>query len=99
MLHGYLTGNLLCCLAMFQERHWTSPAMASALQAVINSPLSNRLKEALKIAPRLLDSYFPLAVHDANDCTCIDCFSLLDLVEDLYDEAVSTSGQIDFLGL
>ncbi|KAK6149310.1 hypothetical protein DH2020_016835 [Rehmannia glutinosa] len=49
------------------ERHWTSPAMASALQAVINTPLSNRLKEALKIAPRLLDSYFTLAVHDGND--------------------------------
>ncbi|KAH6834787.1 AP-5 complex subunit zeta-1 [Perilla frutescens var. hirtella] len=49
------------------ERHWTSPAMASALQTVINTPLSNRLKEALKIAPRLLDFYFTLAVHDAND--------------------------------
>ncbi|XP_057766488.1 uncharacterized protein LOC130986951 [Salvia miltiorrhiza] len=49
------------------ERHWTSPAMASALQAVISTPLSNRLKEALKIAPRLLDSYFTLAVYDAND--------------------------------
>ncbi|XP_047976553.1 AP-5 complex subunit zeta-1 isoform X2 [Salvia hispanica] len=49
------------------ERHWTSPAMASALQAVISTPLSNRLKEALKIAPQLLDSYFKLAVYDAND--------------------------------
>ncbi|KAL3632781.1 hypothetical protein CASFOL_025765 [Castilleja foliolosa] len=49
------------------ERHWTSPSMAAALQTIINTPLSNRLKEALKIAPRLLDSYFALAVHDAND--------------------------------
>ncbi|KAG8386153.1 hypothetical protein BUALT_Bualt03G0119500 [Buddleja alternifolia] len=49
------------------ERHWTSPAMAAALQAVISTPLSDRLKEALKIAPRLLDSFFALAVHDAND--------------------------------
>ncbi|GFP79182.1 hypothetical protein PHJA_000061700 [Phtheirospermum japonicum] len=49
------------------ERHWTSPSMAAALQAIINTPLSIRLKEALKIAPRLLDSYFALAVHDAND--------------------------------
>lgn len=49
------------------ERHWTTPAMASALQAVINTPLSNRLKEALKIAPRLLHFYFTLAVHDANE--------------------------------
>lgn len=55
---------------MFQERHWTSPAMSAALQTVISTPLSNRLKEALKIAPRLLDSYFALAVHDANDCMC-----------------------------
>ncbi|KAL0443410.1 UNVERIFIED_CONTAM: hypothetical protein Slati_2063700 [Sesamum latifolium] len=49
------------------ERHWTSPAMAAALQAVTNAPLSKRLKEALKMAPKLLDSYFTLAVHDAND--------------------------------
>ncbi|KAK4439826.1 hypothetical protein Salat_0317500 [Sesamum alatum] len=49
------------------ERHWTSPAMATALQAVINAPLSKRLKEALNMAPKLLDSYFTLAVHDAND--------------------------------
>ncbi|KAL9147407.1 hypothetical protein ABFS82_13G171600 [Erythranthe guttata] len=49
------------------ERHWTTPAMSVALQAVISTPLSNRLKEALKIAPRLLDSYFALAVQDAND--------------------------------
>ncbi|KAK4398494.1 hypothetical protein Sango_1324900 [Sesamum angolense] len=51
------------------ERHWTSPAMAAALQAVINAPLSQRLKEALKMAPKLLDSYFTLAVHDANECS------------------------------
>lgn len=50
--------------------------MATALQTVINAPLSNRLKEALEIAPRLLDAYFSLAVHDANDCTCSmgECF-------------------------
>ncbi|XP_051125427.1 uncharacterized protein LOC127247567 [Andrographis paniculata] len=53
------------------ERHWTSPAMAAALQAVVNSPLSTRLKEAVKIAPRLLDAYFALVVYDANDSlTC-----------------------------
>lgn len=49
------------------ERHWTSPTMAVILQAVINTPQSDRLKEALKIAPRLLDSYFASAVYDAND--------------------------------
>lgn len=81
MLHGSLLESCSVVSAMFQERHWTSPAMGTALQAVINSPLSNRLKEALKIAPRLLDSYFPLTVHDANDCKCMYCFSLSDLVE------------------
>ncbi|XP_075487846.1 uncharacterized protein LOC142527028 isoform X2 [Primulina tabacum] len=49
------------------ERHWTSPTIAAILQAVINTPQSDRLKEALKIAPRLLDSYFASAVYDAND--------------------------------
>ncbi|XP_073026443.1 uncharacterized protein [Primulina eburnea] len=49
------------------ERHWTSPTMAAILQAVINTPQSDRLKAALKIAPRLLDSYFASAVYDAND--------------------------------
>ncbi|XP_073028203.1 uncharacterized protein [Primulina eburnea] len=44
------------------EHHWTSPAMAAALQAVIN-------------APRLLDSYFPSAVHDANGCSFNICFN------------------------
>ncbi|KAL2483672.1 hypothetical protein Fot_45116 [Forsythia ovata] len=46
------------------ERHWTSPAMAAALQAVISTPQSDRLKEALRMAPRLLDAYFALAVRD-----------------------------------
>ncbi|KAL6499514.1 hypothetical protein OROGR_027424 [Orobanche gracilis] len=49
------------------ERHWTSPSMAASLQALINTPLSNKLKEALRIAPRLLDSYFGFAVHDFSD--------------------------------
>lgn len=53
---------------MFQERHWTSPAMAATLQAVINTPQSDRLKQALRITPRLLDVYFAIAIHDVNDC-------------------------------
>lgn len=80
MLHdmSVLTGSLLFVVSViFQERHWTTPAMASALQAVINTPLSNRLKEALKIAPRLLHFYFTLAVHDANECTCTDCIFVI----------------------
>ncbi|KAL0353613.1 UNVERIFIED_CONTAM: hypothetical protein Sangu_0942600 [Sesamum angustifolium] len=62
------------------ERHWTSPAMAAALQAVIIAPLSQRLKEALKMAPKLLDSYFTLAVHDANDCMCTLLCALIPLI-------------------
>ncbi|CAH9075985.1 unnamed protein product [Cuscuta europaea] len=49
------------------ERHWTSPAMAATLQAVVNAPQSERLNQALKIAPRLLDVYFAVAIHDVND--------------------------------
>ncbi|XP_031118040.1 AP-5 complex subunit zeta-1 [Ipomoea triloba] len=49
------------------ERHWTSPAMAATLQAVINTPQSDRLKQALRITPRLLDVYFAIAIHDVND--------------------------------
>lgn len=56
---------------MFQERHWTSPAMAAALQAVVSAPQSDRLKEALRMTPRLLDAYFALAVCDFNSCTSI----------------------------
>ncbi|KAL3851234.1 hypothetical protein ACJIZ3_013116 [Penstemon smallii] len=59
------------------ERHWSSPAMAAALQAVINTPQSDRLKEALRIAPRLLDSYFSLAVHEATDALICALIPLL----------------------
>lgn len=53
---------------MLQERHWTSPAIAAALQAATSSPQSDRLKESLKIAPHLLDVYFSIALRDVNDC-------------------------------
>ncbi|XP_050219516.1 uncharacterized protein LOC126669917 [Mercurialis annua] len=49
------------------ERHWTSPSVAATLQAAVNSPQSDRLKQALKIAPQLLDVYFPIASNDVND--------------------------------
>lgn len=52
---------------IFQQRHWTSPGMESALQASISIP-SDRLKQALKMAPRLLDVYFSIALHDVNQC-------------------------------
>lgn len=49
------------------ERHWTSPAMATVLQAAINAPQSDRLKQALRMAPRFLDVYFSLAISKVND--------------------------------
>ncbi|WOH04214.1 hypothetical protein DCAR_0623623 [Daucus carota subsp. sativus] len=50
------------------ERHWTSPGMMNTtLQAATSSPHSDRLKQALKIAPRLLDVYFAIALHDVNN--------------------------------
>lgn len=75
--------------------------MATALQAVINAPLSNRLKEALKIAPRLLDSYFALAVQDANDCMCSVgvLFPILNSVDDLTGKILLIWAKGDFSGL
>lgn len=52
----------------FQERHWTSPAIASAIEAATSAPQSDRLKQSLKIAPHLLDVYFAIALRDVNDC-------------------------------
>ncbi|CAN6560758.1 unnamed protein product [Malus baccata var. baccata] len=49
------------------ERHWTSPAMAATLQAVINTPQSNRLKNILRMTPRFLDVYFAIALRDVNN--------------------------------
>ncbi|KAH1121078.1 hypothetical protein J1N35_004238 [Gossypium stocksii] len=49
------------------ERHWTSPGVAAVLQAATNSPQSDRLKQILNITPRLLDMYFTIALHDANN--------------------------------
>ncbi|XP_048235335.1 AP-5 complex subunit zeta-1 isoform X2 [Ricinus communis] len=49
------------------ERHWTSPGVAATLQAAVNSPQSDRLKQTLKIAPQLLDVYFAVATRGVND--------------------------------
>ncbi|XP_039072243.1 AP-5 complex subunit zeta-1-like isoform X2 [Hibiscus syriacus] len=49
------------------ELHWASPGVAAVLQAVKNSPQSDRLKQILNIAPRLLDAYFTIALRDANN--------------------------------
>ena len=53
----------------FQERHWNSPGMATTLQNAINTPQSDRLKNVRKIAPRLIDVYFAVALRDVYDCT------------------------------
>ncbi|CAI0380059.1 unnamed protein product [Linum tenue] len=49
------------------ERHRTSPSMAAALQAAVNVPQTDRLKQSLKIGPALLDVYCALAIRDVND--------------------------------
>ncbi|KAJ8754695.1 hypothetical protein K2173_010786 [Erythroxylum novogranatense] len=49
------------------ERHWTSPAIAAALQAAINTPQSDRLKQILKMTPQFVDMYFTLALCNIND--------------------------------
>ncbi|WCJ37857.1 hypothetical protein M5689_018956 [Euphorbia peplus] len=49
------------------ERHWTSPGMVATIQAAINGSQSDRLKQILKVAPRLLDVYFAIASRDVND--------------------------------
>ncbi|KAI9083029.1 hypothetical protein K1719_034933 [Acacia pycnantha] len=49
------------------ERHWTSPGMAALLQAAVNSPYSDRLKQVLTLAPPLLDVYFSIALHEVNE--------------------------------
>ncbi|CAM8955719.1 unnamed protein product [Rhodiola kirilowii] len=47
-------------------RHWAS-GMAATLQAIVNVPRSEKLKQALNMAPRLLDVYFSRALHDVTD--------------------------------
>ncbi|GAB4846200.1 hypothetical protein Ancab_025196 [Ancistrocladus abbreviatus] len=49
------------------ERHWTSPGMAAAVQAALNTSQSDRLKKSLKMAPHLIDMYFSVALRDVND--------------------------------
>ncbi|KAM4092504.1 hypothetical protein ACB094_06G044500 [Castanea mollissima] len=49
------------------ERHWTSPGMATVLQAAINSRQSDRLKQILKMAPQILDVYFTIILRDVNN--------------------------------
>ena len=64
--------NNLCYI---QERHWTSPGMAAALQAAINTPHSDRLKQALNMTPRILDLYFSIALRDVHNCMLLPLLS------------------------
>ncbi|KAG6637548.1 hypothetical protein I3843_11G181200 [Carya illinoinensis] len=59
------------------ERHWTSPGMATALQAAINTPQSERLKQILKMAPRILDVYIAITLRDVNNSLICALISLL----------------------
>ncbi|CAI0436496.1 unnamed protein product [Linum tenue] len=59
------------------ERHRTSPSMAAALQAAVNAPQSDRLKQSLKIAPGLLDVYCAIAIRDVNDSLICSLIPLL----------------------
>lgn len=65
---------------IFQERHWTSPAMATVLQAATNAPQSDRLKQAMRIAPHLLDMYFAIALRDVNDCMLLFSFEPYEII-------------------
>ncbi|CAL1384553.1 unnamed protein product [Linum trigynum] len=59
------------------ERHRTYPSMAAALQAAVNAPQSDRLKQSLKIAPGLLDVYCAIAIRDVNDSLICSLIPLL----------------------
>lgn len=73
---SHFKSGLLTVLFIFQQRYWTSPGMAEVLLAATNSTQSDRLKQALKMAPRLLDVYFAIALHDTNDCMLVSIISL-----------------------
>ncbi|XP_027346670.1 AP-5 complex subunit zeta-1 isoform X2 [Abrus precatorius] len=49
------------------ERPWSSPVMTAILHTAVNNPYSDRLKAVLKLAPRLLDVYFSVALRNVND--------------------------------
>ncbi|KAF8649704.1 hypothetical protein HU200_064245 [Digitaria exilis] len=48
-------------------KHWISPTISSTLQAAVNSPQSDRLKQSLEMAPRFLSLYFATALRVVND--------------------------------
>ncbi|KAF4359908.1 hypothetical protein F8388_008813 [Cannabis sativa] len=77
---GSLVGNSIASIQKStapEERQWNSPGMAAALQAAINTTQSDRLKHVLKIAPRLIEVYFAIALRDVNDSLICALISLL----------------------
>lgn len=49
------------------ERHWSFPGMAAALEAVMGTARSERLKQSIKLVPTLLQLYFKIAIRDVDD--------------------------------
>ncbi|KVI02300.1 hypothetical protein Ccrd_019440 [Cynara cardunculus var. scolymus] len=90
---GPLIGSSIASIqksAAPEQRHWTSPGMEVALQAAISLP-SDRLKQALKLAPRLLDVYFSIALHDVNhSLKCALIPMLLDRNSKLFPDKLFT---------
>ncbi|KAH1121077.1 hypothetical protein J1N35_004237, partial [Gossypium stocksii] len=62
------------------ERHWSSPWVATVLQAATNSPQSDRLKQILNITPRLLLMYVTVALRDTNNCMFYFIFNPFDIL-------------------
>ncbi|KAK4344534.1 hypothetical protein RND71_034710 [Anisodus tanguticus] len=63
-----------------EERHWASPAVNAALQAAVTTPMSDRLKQALRMTPRLLDIYTAIAIREVDDsllCALVPLYSNL----------------------
>lgn len=58
--------------------------MASTLQAIVNAPQSEKLKQALKMTPRILDVYFSRALRDVTACMLYDPILLLNAMWLLY---------------
>nr|KYP43923.1 Uncharacterized protein KIAA0415 family [Cajanus cajan] len=58
------------------ERPWSSPVMVSILKAA-NNPYSDKLKAVLSMAPRLLDVYFSIALHNVNKSSVCALIPLL----------------------
>lgn len=47
--------------------------MVATLQAAVNNPQTDRLKQILQMSPRLLGSYFSIALRDIDDCKLANC--------------------------